>query len=113
MEWARWLWETSPDGGVAGPTELVGRALLVASLALVPLLVFLPRRVQHRRFWCPVRRRDVEVEFEEAGLPGFRQAVAVKSCSAFDPPTAVRCRRRCLDGNPAAWEAASPVSNSG
>lgn len=53
--------------------------------------------LRRRRFWCAVSRREVEVEFEERGFPGFRGAVAVKSCSAFDPPVAVSCQRRCLD----------------
>jgi hypothetical protein len=43
---------------------------------------------RRRRFWCPLHRREVEVEFDERGLPGFRRQVAVKSCSVFDPPTA-------------------------
>ncbi|HEV8310281.1 MAG TPA: universal stress protein [Methylomirabilota bacterium] len=54
-------------------------------------------RVVRRRFWCASRRRDVEVEFVERGLPGFAVAVAVRSCSAFDPPTAIDCRRQCAD----------------
>lgn len=55
------------------------------------------RATRRRRFWCALSRREVEVEFEEWGLPGLRQPVAVRSCSVFDPPTAVTCGRRCLD----------------
>jgi len=50
-----------------------------------------------RYFWCPIHQREVEVEFEERGLPGFRMALGVRSCSVFEPPTAVDCERRCLD----------------
>lgn len=50
-----------------------------------------------RRFWCDWCARDVEAEFEEEGLPGFRRSVAVRSCTAFDPPAAIECPRRCLD----------------
>lgn len=54
-------------------------------------------RVVRRYFWCAVHQREVEVELEERGLPGFRVPVAVRSCSVFDPPTAIDCERRCLD----------------
>lgn len=37
------------------------------------------------------------MELEERGWPGFRAAVAVKRCTAFEPATAIDCRRRCLD----------------
>jgi hypothetical protein len=55
------------------------------------------RAVWHRRFWCPSASRDVEVLFEEGGPPGFRQALRVIECSAFEPAFAVACRRDCKD----------------
>ena len=70
-------------------------------------------RLVRRRFWCAWSRRDVEVEFVERGLPGLPWAVSVQGCSAFDPPTAVECQRRCVD--PAfrrQWEPALPVYGS-
>lgn len=51
----------------------------------------------HQAFWCREKGREVEVEFEMEGFPGFRTAVDVRSCSVFEPPTAVDCERRCLD----------------
>ena len=54
-------------------------------------------RVVRRYFWCALHQREVEVELEEQGIPGFRTAVAVRSCSVFEPPTAIDCERRCLD----------------
>lgn len=74
---------------------LVGFALAVAIVAVAGLAagVFVTRR----RFWCASAEREVEVSFVEAGLPGFRRPVAVRSCSMFDPPTEVTCRRDCLD----------------
>jgi hypothetical protein len=79
-------------------------------VALVPILISLPRRVRRRRFWCAFQRREVEVEFEDNGPPGLRQPVAVRRCSAFDPPTAVACARRCLDvGFRPQWQPALPV----
>lgn len=53
--------------------------------------------VRRRRVWCPIYRREVEVEFAERGLPGFRDAVAVQTCSAFEDPTRPTCERVCLD----------------
>jgi hypothetical protein len=67
-----------------------------AVAATILLLAMLAIRNKRRRFWCNGAHRDVEVEFEERGLPGFRKT-SVLSCSVFDPPTAVRCHRNCLD----------------
>ena len=65
---------------------------------------------RRRRFWCAEAGREVEVQFEERGFPGLRRSTAVKSCPVFHPPTAVACRRRCLDAPfPRRWEFALPV----
>jgi hypothetical protein len=69
----------------------------VAATLAVLLLPIATRAVRRRRFWCAWVQGEVEVEFEEHGLIGFRRAVAVRSCSVFDPPTHVGCRRSCLD----------------
>ncbi len=85
-------------------------ATLAALLFLFPLFVLFSRASRQRRFWCPEARREVEVEFEEHGIPGFRRAVAVKRCSVFDPPSAVICHRRCLDADfRRQWPSALPV----
>jgi hypothetical protein len=68
----------------------------VAAILAVLLLPITTRAVRRRRFWCARVQEEVEVEFEEHGLIGFRRAVAVRSCSVFDPPTHVHCRRSCL-----------------
>lgn len=93
--WGRGV--TPPEGDLSSPGELLLRVALVALLALVPLVIFLPRAVRRRRFWCALKDRAVEVELEENGPPGLRQAAGVRSCTAFEPPTAVVCERRCLD----------------
>jgi hypothetical protein len=69
-------------------------AVAIFAVLLLPIAT---QAVRGRRFWCARVRREVEVEFEEHGLIGFRRAVAVRSCSVFDPPTQVGCRRSCLD----------------
>ena len=52
-----------------------------------------------RHFWCSIKQREVEVEFETVPrrLLGTR-ITGVKSCTAFEEPTAVACDRACLDG---------------
>lgn len=69
----------------------------VAATLAVLLLSIATQAVRRRRFWCAQVQREVEVEFEERGFIGFRRAVAVRSCSVFDPPTQARCQRSCLD----------------
>jgi heme exporter protein D len=69
----------------------------VAATLAVLLLPIATQAVRRRRFWCARAQREVEVEFEEQGIIGFRRTVAVRSCSVFDPPTQVHCRRFCLD----------------
>jgi hypothetical protein len=75
----------------------VAWGLLAVLLFLLPLAI--PRLIVRcrRHFWCATAGARAEVEFEERGLPGFRTATAVLSCSCFDPPEAVACERRCLD----------------
>jgi len=85
---------------VDGATMVGWGVLIWAGIAAILALLLLPiatQAVRRRRFWCARVQEEVEVEFEERGLIGFRRAVAVRSCSVFDPPTQVRCRRSCLD----------------
>jgi hypothetical protein len=77
---------------------LLGLALAVVVLLLLLAFVFVPS--VRRRIWCAHSRREVVVAFEETGLPGWRRRTAVLSCSAFDPPTDVRCQCPCLDCSP-------------
>lgn len=98
MEWSG-AWPDEAVSGVwtQGIADMLGWGVLVSLLFLFPLVVLFSRAIRRRHFWCAQSGREVEVELEEHGLPGFRRAVAVRSCSVFDPPTSVRCRRRCLD----------------
>jgi hypothetical protein len=66
--------------------------------------------IRRRRFWCANARREVEVEFEARGFPGFRWLTGVRSCPVFDPPTGVACGRACLDARfRRRWEYALPI----
>jgi hypothetical protein len=50
-----------------------------------------------RRFWCGIKKQEVEVEFEAKRFLGFPRMVGVKRCSVFDEPKKVACGRHCLD----------------
>jgi hypothetical protein len=73
-----------------------GEAATARAAAAVPPPADTGRLVR-RRVWCPWSRREVEVEFVERGLPGLPYSVSVRGCTAFEPPTAVTCQRRCVD----------------
>jgi hypothetical protein len=83
-------------------------SLGVLAIALGSVIAASCRTVRPRRFWCPSAGRDVEVLFEEWGPPGFRQTLRVAECSAFEPASAVACRRGCKDAT-RRRPAASPV----
>jgi len=53
--------------------------------------------VTRRRIWCPYYHSEMEVELEEVGLPGVRDTVALRSCSAFENSRQPTCARQCLD----------------
>ncbi len=52
---------------------------------------------RRRRFWCALKKHDVEVEFETRKRLGIPRIVDVQRCTAFDRPTEVACGRSCLD----------------
>ena len=65
---------------------------------------------RRRRFRCAEAGREVEVLFEERGLPGMRWSAAVKSCPVFEPGTTIACRRHCLSSKfRRQWEFPLPV----
>src|SRR5262245_57036235 len=63
-------------------------------LVALALTVFATRVVRRRAFWCPGAGREVEVEFEDRGVLGFRRH-EVLSCSAFEHPREITCGRAC------------------
>jgi nucleotide-binding universal stress UspA family protein len=73
-----------------------------------------PAHTVRRRFWCATRERDVEVHFLKRRLPGPSWTTTVRSCSVFDPSTAVACRRPCVDAAyRRGWPSALPVRGAG
>ena len=69
-------------------------AVLLGVLAAGPRL-FRGTRLMTDGFRCPFRERVVSVDFVETVWEGAR--VDVSRCSAFTPPTAVTCEKRCLE----------------
>lgn len=80
----------------------------VVAIALGSVMEASCRAVRPRRFRCPSAGRDVEVLFEEAGVPGFRQTLRVVECSAFEPAATIACRRGCKDATRRRPASASP-----
>jgi hypothetical protein len=93
----QWTRDEAAMVSVRSLCDALGWGMLTALLLVVPLTVLFARVVRRRRFWCSRAHRDVVVEFADAGLPGMRRSANVWSCTAFDPPTAVTCRRECVD----------------
>jgi len=76
---------------------IIGLALATA-VALLLVIAYRPlrgaTRFVMRSFRCPFLERDVTVEFQEEAWDG--NPVEVMRCTAFTPPTAITCERRCL-----------------
>lgn len=73
--------------------------VLVVGVMLSIAEVFGPRlfpgsRPTVRAFRCPVRQENVQVGFAESVWDGH--LVDVEHCSAFTPPTAVTCDKKCV-----------------
>jgi hypothetical protein len=115
MNWEPWsayelsAWTQAWIDGFVGFFAIASAA---AALVLLAALLFGVRAVEtvvRRRFWCRDAGRDVEVEFRSPARAA--RPVQVVSCTAFEPATAVACRRACLDPSarerrpppPAAW----------
>jgi hypothetical protein len=93
-----WGSEAIQEAALQGVAELLAYvAIVVAVLLFLSLGLLITQTARRRQFHCARSGLDVEVEFEERGLPGMRRTARVFSCSAFEPPEDVRCNRRCLD----------------
>jgi hypothetical protein len=69
-------------------------SLWMAALALLVLFLALSVRKVHRKTWCPIRGTEVQLNLLETAPEG--RPIKVIACSAFMPPTAITCDRRCL-----------------
>jgi hypothetical protein len=105
-----WPDEIGAVAMVQGFANAMAWGALASLLLLVTMVLLFSRMIRRRRFWCARSQREVEVQFEEFGLPGLPYTVSVKTCSMFDPPSAVACRRRCTDvAFRRQWPAALPT----
>lgn len=74
-------------------TLLFGAVLLFFLLAILSVSRTVIRAVQ-----CPITGRKETVHFAQAILGG--RFFDVKLCSAFRPPSAITCKKTCLDSEP-------------
>lgn len=95
------------EGEPLAPAE-IGRRLGLSEGAVVSLVNLLAQEGKVRiclvgplwrnrtsSFWCPFRGQAVTSEFRER-LSDHKR-VAVNWCTAFAPPEAIECSKRCLD----------------
>ncbi len=82
--------------GLKGAIIIVLAMLTAFGLFLVAAFAPFRRmtRIVTRAFWCPFRDRAVTAEFQEDAWDG--RSLEVTQCSAFSPPTAITCEKRCL-----------------
>jgi hypothetical protein len=69
-------------------------SLWIAAIAVLLFLGALSVRKVHRKIWCPIRGTEVQLSLLETAPEG--RPLDVTACSAFMPPTAITCDRRCL-----------------
>lgn len=69
-------------------------SIWVVAIALLVLFLALSVRKVHRKIWCPIRGTEVQLSLLETAPEG--RPIDVTACSAFMPPTAITCDRRCL-----------------
>jgi hypothetical protein len=69
-------------------------SLWIAAIAVLLFLGALSVRKVHRKIWCPIRGTEVQLSLLETAPEG--RPLDVTGCSAFMPPTAITCDRRCL-----------------
>jgi hypothetical protein len=69
-------------------------SLWIVAIALLVLFLALSMRTVHRKIWCPIRGTEVQLSLLETAPEG--RPLDVTASSAFMPPTAITCDRRCL-----------------
>ena len=97
MDWPVELLEGDLTALVQAVVDLLTWVLLgQLAVLLLALALLSPRPAVIRRFWCALRARDVEVVFARNDRPLLGAPLTVRCCSAFDPPAAITCDRRCV-----------------
>ena len=87
------------QAAMAAPLEWL--ALLPAALVVAVAVALVLRGRRRRSFWCAGVEREVVVEFRHGH---------VRSCTAFEEPSAIACARRCRDAAfRRQWPPALPV----
>lgn len=83
--------------GIPESVLIFAALTIVLGVVLLAAAGLLPKatRTVARVFWCPFRRTDVTVQFEEDSI-GHGRYLGVKSCTAFAPTSAVTCGKPCL-----------------
>jgi hypothetical protein len=69
-------------------------SLWIAAIAVLLFLGALSVRKVHRKICCPIRGTEVQLSLLETAPEG--RPLDVTACTAFMPPTAITCDRRCL-----------------
>lgn len=74
----------------------IGILSVLAILLLVPLFELAGTSLRSATFWCPFSKRKVTASFAEKGALGIGTRIDVCSCTAFEDPDVVTCRKGCL-----------------
>jgi hypothetical protein len=69
-------------------------AVVLGAVVAAGRRLFTGTMTERRSFWCPFRHTNVGVDFAESSWDG--RLVDVAGCSAFAPPSDVRCDKACL-----------------
>ena len=97
MDWPVELLEGELTVLVQAMVDLLTWVLLGQLAVLLTALALLSQRpAVIRRFWCALRARDVEVAFGRNDRAVLGAPLTVRCCSAFEPPAAITCDRRCV-----------------
>jgi len=73
---------------------MVAMIVITSIFAAALTLLVLSVRTRHRTIVCPLSGKAVRVRFLESVPHG--RPIDVTACSAFTPPSALKCDQRCV-----------------
>ena len=73
---------------------MIAVTVITAVWVVAMLLLVLSVRTRHRTIVCPLSGKAVRVRFLESVPHG--RPIDVTACSAFTPPSALKCDQRCV-----------------